>query len=807
MIRMFYLILFLSTGLIAGDQMIADILQPVQTDFGTYVPVLVDITPMAKEFSIQPDFRNVENFSHGIFTETDLNILRQYGFVVKPRSAPYHQIHQQYMAYHDDEIPAFITSDAVLHAFHLLYDNILKALETERFTNDLSILLQDLMGYIQVKCIKYEDLNVKRACGKLLAYLTVASVLLDETTVIPADTKNLVDAEIDLVNKHAGYSYSPIFDYLEDYSQYIPRGHYTQTEALQKYFRAMMWLGRITFTMEPDNQPDATREHTLMALMLIDMLVHNNIAGNPALNYWHRIYDPTVFFVGKSDDINVYQYKSIADSVYHDNYNLEDFNLLEQFIERANKLQGPLITSPLPGSTPKGFRFMGQRFIPDSYMFDRLTAPTVPGRLMPRGLDIMAVLGSDRARDVLDSVYHESTNICYIGVLDSLSLVFENKPDQQWAENLYWNWLYSLMPLLFTKGKGYPAFMQTLAWQDKDLATSLGSWSELRHDTILYAKQSSSWESIPPVPVLIKGYVEPNPHLFARLAALAQFMVTGLNNRELLNDTFEKKLNDLKFVLMTLKNIAEKELLQQTPTTNEYYMIQRFGHIMDQIVTFPSLDPENPEGKGQDLMAVIADVHTDALNFKVLQVGVGYPMELFVIVPIEDKLKITRGAIFSYYEFLHPMSDRLTDEKWRELLLSDKAIKPLFWSFSYTDTTQNFQIEYLIKKFDESATKVSQTHKIHQVKDLKILPNYPNPFNPQTTVSFYLPKSSHVRIEIYNINGKLVRLLIDENHPNGVHHIIWDGKTNNGQVAASGIYVIFLKTPYATCSHKITLLQ
>ena len=63
--------------------------------------------------------------------------------------------------------------------------------------------------------------------------------------------------------------------------------------------------------------------------------------------------------------------------------------------------------------------------------------------------------------------------------------------DSQWTENLYWSWLYSFRPLLEPKAanSGYPSFMTNQAWTRKDLNTVNGSYTELKHDTILYAKQ------------------------------------------------------------------------------------------------------------------------------------------------------------------------------------------------------------------------------------------------------------------------------------------------------------------------------
>jgi hypothetical protein len=82
-------------------------------------------------------------------------------------------------------------------------------------------------------------------------------------------------------------------------------------------------------------------------------------------------------------------------------------------------------------------------------------------------------------------------------------------------------------------------------------------------------------------------------------------------------------------------------------------------------------------------MAVIADVHTDPNTASCLEEGVGHANYIFVVVPIEGKLNLTRGSVFSYYEFPHPMSDRLTDEKWQEMLELGEAPGPPAWTDSF----------------------------------------------------------------------------------------------------------------------------
>ena len=100
---------------------------------------------------------------------------------------------------------------------------------------------------------------------------------------------------------------------------------------------------------------------------------------------------------------------------------------------------------------------------------------------------------------------------------------------ETWAQNLYWGWLYCLLALLNAKGDGYPAFMKREAWADKDLNAALGSWAELRHDTILYAKQSYARKGSMPLEKDTHGYVEPNPELYGRLASLTKMTYDGLH--------------------------------------------------------------------------------------------------------------------------------------------------------------------------------------------------------------------------------------------------------------------------------------
>ncbi|MDZ7262307.1 MAG: DUF3160 domain-containing protein, partial [candidate division KSB1 bacterium] len=658
-------------------QMIADITQDVRTEFGVYHPYLVTITPNAEPYTVAPDFSNVVNFSDFNFTEVEKSLLAQNYFVVSPRrekgGTGYKEIYDIYNECREQDIPIFVTTDALLHTFHLLYDYVLKTVELKLLVADLNHLNKALLTIAEEQYQVATDSTVKEAAWRSVALLSIATVLLDTTFTVPTYVNSIVSAELALIKAQAGYSTSPLLGYPEDYSQYKVRGHYTTEEVLKPYFRSMMWLGRATLAVE--GHPEVVRRHTRSALLLVQAL-ERHLLLTAGTGVWDRIYLPTVFFVGKTDDLNYYHYKSLAHQVYGENFTylpvgaFADTVALDQFIALAKELPGPRILT----FTPKGFRLMGQRFIPDSYVTGKVVSS---GRPMPRGLDPMVVLGSARACQILDQVFHDTG---HFGILDSLAIEFKSMPDTVWAQNLYWNWLYCLMPLLFPKGEGYPPFMQNLAWVDKELYAALASWAELRHDTILYAKSSVTM-GVHPESALLQGYVEPNPYFFARLAALTSYMLDGLSKQDLLFSEFDWRLRELEQLLLSLKTIAEKELTNHNLTGEEYELICNIGETIEKLVTTSGYGLEGPRYDSTDEMPVIADVHTDPVFTNcILEEGVGYPFNIFVICNVAGELVLTRGAGFSYYEFCQPIaSGRLTDEEWKVMLKSDSPPEPPLW--------------------------------------------------------------------------------------------------------------------------------
>ncbi len=644
--------------------------------FANYIPYEEDFVPNAPTYSISPGLGNIVNLGQFNLTAAKQQMIELNGFAVSANRR-YDKIHEILSENEDCWLPSFVSSDAVLHAFHILYNLALREAEVYSFWDLVGSLTNSLLDSSYEQYLNAPEGRWKDAALRNVMFLSVAISLLDSEALIPPEAQEEVNRVLALMEAHEGFSDEWFMEYMEDFSQYIPRGHYTRSELLSQYFKAMMWFGRIMFRLVPggdlesnEKGMDETAQAILLALALTE-----DVAGLPngtsGFDVWDAVYEPTAFFVGSADDLLPTEYLTLVQETYGSHVTLallDDDALLDQFIREALVLRNPMIMSSflLPWETlnqTKGLRFMGQRFIPDSYILGQLVYVHVGDRFMPKGLDVMAALGSDRAWELLDD---QKLYPNYVEQMEMLWSVVANITDAEWTKNLYYLWLYSLLPLLNDPGEGYPMFMQSEAWVDKQLMTALSSWVELRHDTILYAKQSYTTFSGSHEPVI--GYVEPVPRVYARLAGLCRMMISGLGERSLLSELIDSKLGLLHDFLRSLQAISIKELTDTPLNETEIQVIRCSGDILELVTSLPSDDPYLYTSSADTKMAVITDVHTDPNSETVLEVGVGNPMVIYVAVPIGDEIVLTRGGTFSYYEFTQPMNDRLTDETWQDML-------------------------------------------------------------------------------------------------------------------------------------------
>jgi hypothetical protein len=740
--------------------------------FAQFEELKVDLAPVAPAVTPAPDLSNVQ--IPFVLSTEQLDALGKNGFVISPGTDK--EFFTLYETARYDNLPIFVTSDSLLHVYHLLFDKVLRTAEVEKFIPLLRDLNQAMLAQVDVNYQLLKDTPWEDAARRTVAFIGVGSKLLDSAVEVPAYAADLVDAELANINSASGILPSPIFPGLEngeDYTQYIPRGHYTLSEDLKNYFKSMMWYGRMTFRLV-SRDPEVGKAETRSALLLVQALRQAEVDGKPALDAWLDLYNPTAFFVGRSDDLTALQYIDVIDAVYGQNpavTDLVDEAKLQQFIDAANQLPPPKILGLVIMDTDnetdvtKGLRFMGQRFVPDAYIFRQLIYRNVGTREnrrgLPKGLDLFAAMGSERAYQILDQM-GETKYENYTTQMDKMRSWLSSLNVADWTETLYNSWLYTFYPLIDVPGDSYPSFMRSSAWLDKQLNSVLGSWTELKHDTILYAKQAYAelgGGPPPPPPVPPKGYVEPVPEFYARLNALTSMTRSGLDQRGLLDETDADSLSRLEDLSGALQAMAEKELRGEPLNDAEYERIRFYGGELEHL-TMAAADSTNTEDPNapklldeEQQVALVADVATDpgadGSAPVVLEEAVGRVNPIYAVVPIVDAdgstyLQVAKGGVFSQYEFPWPANDRLTDEKWRQILTDGNQPPLADWMNSFlVEQGEYSDLTHAIFSFQQSLTNAYWSL------------GYGDPY-PDASLTQYMPELQSLRAAKQYVGHQLI---------------------------------------------------
>jgi len=209
---------------------------------------------------------------------------------------------------------------------------------------------------------------------------------------------------------------------------------------------------------------------------------------------------------------------------------------------------------------------------------------------------------------------------------------------------------------------------------------------------------------------------------------------------------------------------------------------------------------------------IVADIHTTPTYCgggylgAISHVGTG-PVNIGIVVTENHQGDLTAfaGPVMSYYEYRTTNFLRLTDDEWANTYLQS-ALRPDWVNIYLADTLGNSR--------GEGATLITSVENdgegllIPQTEIL--LNNYPNPFNPTTIISFTIPydlTNSLTELKIYDLQGRLIKILVNEVLPAGNYLSKWDGKNEMGNQVASGVYIYNLKVAYRQKSSKMTFLK
>jgi hypothetical protein len=678
---------------------------------------------------------------------SELERLNQNGFVVSERlGAP--DFGEIYYRIFNRDLPVFITTDSILHAWHRSHGALLADLERGYIVFALEELLNAMAAQIPAAAAEYGSGILRASLEDADYHLAVARSLLTGTPAPSAlGQQTRVAQTLEAIGSEA-YMPFTIFD-IEDYvdfSQFKPRGHYRRY-GLENYFRAMMWCGRVDLRVAGNRAWSSLRQ--LGAAMVLQDLWQRSGAADA----WRDIHRLLEVLVGRSDSMTLEQLAVLlrargmeAPASIGSMDQLEALRAeLEAGTLGVQEIQGHSFAGGLggQGKLPRSFSLFGQRFTLDSWAMNQVTFDRVaiPGSHPPEwlrrrrsySLDVaFSVFANDQT---VPELVANMTNpggvrfrdgFSYQHNLAAVRAAIDQLPPEAWADSLYTLWLSALRTLsLPTTGPEYPEAMRTQAWAMKSLNTQLASWTQLRHDTVLYAKPLE----VPPILCFYPaGFVEPRPEFFAGMSAMcrrARELLGGLEF-ELPRPVFiapygtvaemraklETFLERFQETCDSLESIARGELAQQPLTEPQTALIDNWmevilGYFGERQYNghYPLLFlrgaegmlPPDPESQTIELPVhdcsqpdeLVVDVLTagfsdpDGDPGAVLHEAVGHVNLLMIAIDNGPDRMVYAGPVLSHYEFERPLGDRLTDEAWKHLLKDGAAPAPPPWTAGF----------------------------------------------------------------------------------------------------------------------------
>ena len=779
---------------------------------GTFSAESHTVSASAKYFDTINSYYNL--------TAGEQSLLNKHGFVVTER-LKLNSFGYSFLEIYNHDLPVFVSTDAILHALHMSCDAILMQEESAVLSEKLDTLLSALHTQLPAIALKYSSSpSMKQMVNDIDVYLTVPQNLLGKATA-PTFSENaaVVNELLGLIKAEQPAEF-PLFSSTRrtiDFSQFTPRGHYTQPP-LSNYFQAMMWLGRTEMYLIAPISVDQPQMDADIQRQTIDAVLVNETteaAGKDSL--LQEIDGIIQLFTGESDNITL---PNICSLVQETNLSSAD-QLLDTLTWRKfqdtlalkpyafQRINSQILTSdPMSPDQIKpaaSFLLLGQRFVIDSYItgnvvYDKIIYDnTKILRMLPSTLDVLFSLGNDAAAQILKP---ELDQYKYSSNLSALRYLVDSYEPSFWQGTIYNGWLNSIRALNPPADRSaLPPFMQTAAWWQEKMNTQLSSWAQLRHDFLLYAKQSYSGGvltcSFP------ESYVEPIPQFFDAIKLFAENAAVKFQEPLLQNSWVAGYFTTMANITDTLGSISSKELSNTPLSSAEKSFLKTMLYTAEYGCT-PTLDGWYTKlyytgVTGLELQDMtIADIHTAPTDANgntvgwVLHAGTG-PLNLAVVVADlpDGTTTAVVGPVLSYYEYLATNFTRLTDQEWASMYNVAPSLRPSFVNLYLADSAGSTKPEGL-----SLLTEVKQQPPPAMLPTTLVLrKNFPNPFNSSTIISFTIPAAlanSNAELSLYDVQGRLVKRLFSQKFPAGNFATRWDGTSNTGSTVATGVYFYHL---------------
>ncbi|MCR5312127.1 MAG: DUF3160 domain-containing protein [Bacteroidaceae bacterium] len=615
-----------------------------------------------------------------------LEMLGSYNVAMEPSN--YEQLFNVYENNDYLSIPNFVTTDVMMQLYHMYFSYVLKVLEGKTMNDCLAHAFKNLLIESADKT-SAEDEQTKKNAAWNTTFFAVGLNLLGENPYEIAGRANIDldkamgDYKDDYVREskmvmQAQDATSPFFE-LHDkvfmYSLFKPRGHYTRKESTMMYFRAMMWLQKGCLMRE---NKDQLRQAISMAQLL-------NTTPDARKNL-DRINTALTFLMGEPDNVSIMELadhlasKHIVGAVTD-----AELKTVDSWLKDMFKLRNRIKPKVQIGDQDQ-LNLMPQRYMFDSEILGTMYDPKQNAeRAYPTGLDVMDMLGVQRASELLKENYNKEHPWSeYDKERAELKKRLDGNID--WDKTMYNKWMKSLITLQ-KKDKNQPGFMKTKLWATKSLNSALASWALLKHDAILYGEQPLAAECGDggdfPDPYFY-GYVEPNIAFWKELNECISLLNSMLTNTGFQNEDLKEKGMSISEMVNLFLRVSKAEIDGNFKLSdfNDYYTILHIGSTLE-YMTLSLVDPDFTFNNWNDLkgadrsVAQVADVFTRNIHGcdkdGILYEASGNANIIYVIVNIGGEYRLTRGATYSYYEFVRPAEGRLTDEEWQKMLIDGKA--------------------------------------------------------------------------------------------------------------------------------------
>jgi hypothetical protein len=617
----------------------------------------------------------------------ELEKLNKNGFVVSKRQQ-FPSFAYGYKNIYFEDLPVYVSADSILEAVHRTFDYLLKSTEEKVLMGELGAMLGGMRAKLASSTL---DATTKADAD---LYLTLAESLLKGSLVSPTSgaSPSELSALYQLAKTAKGHQVVKLFgvDRDEDFSQFEPRGHYADNALLGQYFRAMMWLGRVDLrlveTLSNGDQVFYRRQFDA-AVALRELL------GESEFKLWEHIDNTIGAYVGEHDSMTPKALDGLMSALsaktLSDSKALDDQTIIDELKRGgwgAQRIASRIIYKDTPTGKPlpldRNFLLFGQRYTVDSHAFVNVTYDRVDGRMMPNPLDAaFSAFGNNAALEILAP---EFSNLSYVQGLAKTRTLVDAHESSYWEGSLYTRWLSSLRTLSAQPDADLPSIAKTSLWQNRMLSTQLGSWSELRHDTILYAKQSYSVGISCEFP---DAYVDPYPQFYAKLGEMAEAI--GNVTDSLPDSASELKtlsrnwVTNFSLVTANLQKMAEDQLTG-TPHSPELIAFINDAVKWDESTMCGSVDYSNLAGwylklyiserAGLYADPTVADVHTQTTDEdgndvgRILHVGTGPARLMVTTVDTCSGPRAYAGLVFSYGEKITENWERLNDEAWAKAI-------------------------------------------------------------------------------------------------------------------------------------------